>query len=108
MEGEPRGNSDLSLRGDGPHQDLRGVVAAEAESGAVNAQEARAAALEHLQTAAGANAQFGHPADPGRFSVNFGNISPFATTQQFQRQEKVRIHRVLSSSAVFPKPRWSY
>jgi hypothetical protein len=79
--------------GHGPYQDLRGVIAAKAEAGSVNAQEARAATLQHLQTAAAADAEFGHAAYPGGLTVNLGDVSPFAATQQFQGKEKVGVHQ---------------
>jgi hypothetical protein len=81
--------------GHGAHQNVRVGVATQAEATAADAKKAGTAALEHLQAAAGANAEFRHAAHPGRLTGNFGNVSPFAAAQQFQRKEKVCIHRFM-------------
>jgi hypothetical protein len=72
---------------------LRGGIAAKAEAGTVKTQETRAAALQHLQPAAAADAEFGHATHPRGFAGNFGNVGPFATAEQFQREEKVGVHQ---------------
>jgi hypothetical protein len=77
------------------------VVLAKAEAGTVDAQEARAASLEHLQAAPATDAEFGHAANPGGLAVNLGNVSPFTAAKQFQRKEKIRVHCVLPLQRFF-------
>jgi hypothetical protein len=57
---------------------LRGVVTTEAETATADLEQARAAGLEHLQTASATNPQLGHAADPGRFTGDFGDFCPVA------------------------------
>jgi hypothetical protein len=70
----------------GPNQDLGGVVAAQAEAATADLEQAGAAGLQHLKTATGPDAEFGHAADPGRLAGHLGHLGPVAATEQFERE----------------------
>jgi hypothetical protein len=57
---------------------LRGVVTTEAETATADLEQAGAAGLEHLQAATTTNPQFGHAANPGGLTGDFGNLRPVA------------------------------
>src|SRR5688572_10973974 len=70
----PRGGSG----GDGADQDLRDVVAAEAEPTAADFEQTWAALPQHAQPTADAEAEFGQPADPGGLAADVGHLGPLA------------------------------
>jgi hypothetical protein len=49
-------------------------------------QQAGASRLNDLDPAAGAHAEFSHPANPAGFAVNVVNFSPLAGPKHFERQ----------------------
>jgi hypothetical protein len=62
-------------RGD---KDLRRPLAAQAEAGAADLEQARAAGAQHLKPAADPDAEFRQPADPTRLAVDLSDLGPFA------------------------------
>jgi hypothetical protein len=54
---------------------------------------------QHLDTAAGAQAEFRHAADPGKLAMNLHHVGCFASLQQFQRQQGDigKVHETVSA-----------
>jgi hypothetical protein len=73
-------------------ENLRRLLSAERKPAAAYLQQTGPAALQHEQPTARANAQLGQTADPGRLTANFGNIGPFARTQQFEGEKSIQWH----------------
>jgi hypothetical protein len=67
--------------------------AAQREPATLDLQQARRAALQHLQPTTGADAELSHAANPGRVAGNFGNIRPLTGPEEIKREESFRMHR---------------
>jgi hypothetical protein len=76
----------------GADENLRRLLAAQRKPAAADLQKAGPTALQHEQAATHSYAQLGQTTDPGRFALNFGNISPFARTQQFEGEKSIQSH----------------
>src|SRR5947209_3642507 len=69
----------------GADEDLGAGFATQAQARATDAQDAWAALAEHLKPASGAQAEFGHAADPGGRAQHLFNFCPFTCLNQVQR-----------------------
>jgi hypothetical protein len=75
-----------SSDGDGLDEDAHEGLATQTEPVAANIEKAWAAGLKHTQTAADADAQLGHAANPGRLAFDVGHVAALAKPEIFQRQ----------------------
>jgi hypothetical protein len=70
------------------NENLTIAFAAQAQTAIANAKQTRAPGLHALDSAARANSEFRHAADPFGFAVNVVHLGPFADLEHFERQKR--------------------
>jgi hypothetical protein len=77
---------------DGADQDLEGTLAPQRQPATADLEKTGTSRAEHLQTASGTNAKLRHAADPRLLAANVGNVGPFTSLEEFEREEAFTSH----------------